>query len=236
MRVIDSLAILSFGMTLCLTVESFSNHRHGLFKLTSTVQSSLNTQTPSLTEDAIDISAYDQAEQRRVIGSQENLMLPRQYSPNPDVTFPQMNHISCAILSSTPKESVLTEAINQVMKAHPLLQCQIDGDGEPDERIDLMNMVRKGEPNPCTFASKPGQFSAVDVLQTVAVEGDDRSSLDESWQKAFVRDLDDGSWCNVNASPLWKLEFHRSTDGGDGPCALLLSFNHAFQIKAAPID
>ena len=170
-------------------------------------------------------------EQRRVLGSQENLMLPRQYSPNPDVTFPSMNHVSCAILSTVPSESVLRAAIDQVMNAHPLLQCKIEGDGEPDERIDLFNMVRQGDNNPCTFFSKPGLFSADEVLKVVEVDGNDRVALDNSWQAAFNKDLDDGSWCNVESNPLWKVELHRLK--GDGPCALLFSFNHAISDQSS---
>lgn len=178
-------------------------------------------------------TASSEKVKRRVLGSQENLMLPRQYSPNPDVTFPSMSHVSCAILSSTPTEAALSEAINEVLMAHPLLNCKIEGDGQPDERIDLFQMVRKGEPSPCTFVSTPGTFSASDVLRPVNVEGNDRSSLDESWQAAFNRDLDDGSWCNLEASPLWKVEFHRHKDGSDAPCALLLSFNHAISDQSS---
>ena len=172
-------------------------------------------------------------EQRRVLGSQENLMLPRQYSPNPDVSFPSINHVSCAILSKSPSESVLRSAINLVMDAHPLLQCKIEGDGEPDERIDLFNMVRKGEPNPCTFVSKPGLFSADNILKIVDVAGNDRNALDSSWMTAFNRDLDDGSWCAVESSPLWKIELHRLEGSVNGPCALLFSFNHAISDQSS---
>lgn len=171
--------------------------------------------------------------QRRILGSQENLMLPRQYGPNPDVTFPQMNHVSCAILSATPSEQVLRNAIDQVMQAHPLLQCTIEGDGEPEERIDLFQMVRKGEPNPCTFVSKPGAFSSKDVVNIVDVDGSDRSALDASWQVAFNRDLDDGSWCSVETTPLWKVELHRLKGARNGPCALLFSFNHAISDQSS---
>lgn len=171
--------------------------------------------------------------QRRSLGSQENLMLPRQYGPNPDVTFPPMNHVSCAILSSTPSQRVLYTAIDQVMQAHPLLECIIEGDGEPDERIDLFQMVRKGEPNPCTFVSKPGVFSSKDVVTIVDVDGMGRSDLDTSWQAAFNRDLDDGSWCNVERAPLWKVELHRLKGARNGPCALLFSFNHAISDQSS---
>ena len=175
----------------------------------------------------------DVVEQRRELGSQELLMLPRQYSPNPDVTFTSLNHVSCAILSETPSESVLKKAINQVISAHPLLQCKIEGDGEPEKRIDLFKMVREGEPNPCTFVSLPGQFSADNVLKVVDVPGSDRAALDASWQESFNRDLDDGSWCEVESSPLWKVELHRPKGPTQGPCALLLSFNHAISDQSS---
>ena len=152
-------------------------------------------------------------------------MLPRQYGPNPDVEFPQMNHISVAVLSSTPSELVLQQAIDEVMKAHPLLRSRIVGDGEPDERIDLFQMVRKGEPNPCTFST--GSFTSADVLCVQDIEGSDRSDLDASWKNAFNRDLDDGSWCDIESGPLWKVELHRLNGCENGPCALLFSFNHA---------
>jgi hypothetical protein len=120
------------------------------------------------------------------------------------------------------------------MQAHPLLQCKIEGDGEPDKRIDLLKMVRSGEPNPCTFVSTPGAFSATDVLRVVDVAGKDRADLDASWQTAFNRDLDDGSWCKVESSPLWKVELHRLKGAGNsGPCALLFSFNHAISDQSS---
>lgn len=212
-------------------VESFSTGSNaGIANYGTTITSRKvqNSVAPEATE-----SISGQVEQRRALGSQENLMLPRQYSINSDVVFPQMNHVSCAILSSTPTEAALLEAINGVMKAHPLLRCKIEGDGEPDERIDLFKMVRKGEPTPCTFVSKPDTFSATDVLRTVDVAGSDRESLDKSWQSAFNRDLDDGSWCDAEKTPLWKFEIHRSQDGSDAPSALLLSFNHAISDQSS---
>jgi hypothetical protein len=229
MRVTFSLASLFFVSEIVPHAESFSTHG-GFFKL-ERARTGLKVQNSVVADTEETVSS--ETEQRRVLGSQENLMLPRQYFPNPDVTFPSMSHVSCAILSSTPTEAALSEAINAVMKAHPLLQCKIEGDGEPDERIDLLQMVRKGEPSPCTFVSTPGTFSASDVLRTVDVEGSGRSSLDESWQAAFNRDLDDGSWCNVETSPLWKLEFHRNKDGSDSSSALLLSFNHAISDQSS---
>ena len=181
---------------------------------------------------AVEISDQDTQAQRRALGSQELLMLPRQYGPNEDVTFPSINHVSCAILSSTPSVEALKTAVEQVMQAHPLLSCVIEGDGEPDERIDLFQMVRKGEPNPCTFASKSGLFSADDVLRVVDVDGSDRTALDQSWQSSFQRDLDNGNW-RVESNPLWKLELHRLTGSDKGPCALLFSFNHAISDQSS---
>ncbi len=171
-------------------------------------------------------------DQRRILGSQELLMLPRQYAPNPNVQFPQMNHVSCAVLSQTPSEFHLRKAVDDMIQAHPLLRCHVEGDGEPDERIDLMKMVRKGEPNPCTFVSLPDGFTSKNVLRKVDVMGDDAKSLENSWKEAFKRDLDDGSWCNIATGPLWKLEWHRPSSG-EGPCALLFSFNHAISDQSS---
>jgi hypothetical protein len=66
-------------------------------------------------------------EQRRALGSQELLMLPRQYGPNADVRFPQMNHVSCTVLSATPSEEIMRKAIDEAIQAHPLLHCRIVG-------------------------------------------------------------------------------------------------------------
>jgi len=170
-------------------------------------------------------------DERRVLGSQENLMLPRQYAPG-DVKFPQMNHVSCTILSATPPENLLREAIDQAIMSHPLLRCHVEGNGEPDERIDFFQMVRKGEPNPCTFVSPESSFTSKDVLTIVQVEGSNRSSIDSSWEAAFKRDLDNGSWCNVEKGPLWKMELHRPKSGY-GTCAIIFSFNHAISDQSS---
>jgi hypothetical protein len=243
MRLALPLASLFYVAEIGSLVESFSSQRASLkSKLQSNdsfrPESSLDMQNNLASFFATLQGSTSQdtkaTEQRRQLGSQENLMLPRQYSPVADVVFPQMNHVSTAILSSTPSERVLRAAIDQVMQAHPLLQCKIEGDGQPDERIDLMNMVRKGEPNPCTFVSKPGTFSAKDVVRIVNVDGTERSDLDKSWQTAFNRDLDDGSsWCNVESTPLWKVELHRLKGSSNGPCALLFSFNHAISDQSS---
>lgn len=172
---------------------------------------------------------------RRVLGSQELLMLPRQYSPAskaPEdlVRFPQMNHVSCAILSATPSEPILRQAIDETIKSHPLLRAYIEGDGEPEERIDAMQMVRKGDPNPCTFVAPDASFTSQDLLTIVDVTGNSRDALDESWQTSFRDNLDRDDWCNPQVGPMWKVELHRLTGltGGDAsPCALVFSFNHA---------
>jgi hypothetical protein len=168
---------------------------------------------------------------RRELGSQENLMLPRQYGVNEDVTFPSMNHVSVAILateSAIPSEAALLHAISKTMEAHPLLRATIEGDGEPDERIDLFQMVRKGDNSPCTFVAKSdgkAAFSPMDVLRIVDVSSD-TSDLEASWRRTFLSDLDDGStWCDVSSgkTPLWKVELHKASD----QAALVFSFNHA---------
>ena len=161
-------------------------------------------------------------------------MLPRQYRPKLDEgkpLFPSMSHVSVTILSATPSIEALSDAIEIAMDTHPLLRCHVEGDGEPDERIDLFKMVRRGEPNPCTFvAPNANPFKAADVLEVVNIEGDDED-LRRSWQENFNNDIDDGSWYeSASEGPLWKLTLHRlgnETSSSDSPCALLFSSNHA---------
>ena len=166
-------------------------------------------------------------------------MLPRQYSPSP-TPFPQMNHVCVATLSATPPVASLLTAIDNAMKTHPLLRSHVEGSGEPDERIDLFNMVRKGNPDPERFvAPNNGDdvgFTAQDVLKVVDVDSNDGGALSQSWEEAFRRDLDDGSWCTAADGPLWKVELHRSANsdaGSDAPCALVLSFNHAISDQSS---
>ena len=192
-------------------------------------------QKTPVSEQQKQIESPATGQQRRILGSQENLMLPRQYSPGTDV-FPQMNHVSVAVLSSTPSEQVLRQAIDEAMAAHPLLRCHIEGDGEPDERIDLFQMVRKGEPNPTTFVSSgPTEFSSQDVLEVFDVlTDDDRIALDASWRTTFGKDIDDGSWCTPEQGPLWKMEWHRHKEDATGKhCALVFSFNHAISDQSS---
>jgi hypothetical protein len=162
---------------------------------------------------------------RRILGSQELLMLPRQYGPSA-TTFPPMNHVVSIVLSATPSPDALATAIDSVMTAHPLLSARVDGTGEPSRRIDLLQMVREGEPSPLTFVSS-AQFSAKDVLTVV-----DANDLDASWKASFSRDLDNGQWCNVTTGPLWKVELHR-TAAAQTDCALVLSFNHAISDQSS---
>lgn len=174
-------------------------------------------------------------QQRRQLGSQELLMLPRQYGLS-DVQFPQMNHVSCTILSETPRIEHLERAVQDALRAHPLLRARVEGNGEPEKRIDLFQMVRQGEPSPLTFvADEESVIKVADVLTVVNVSGKDRAGLEESWKSSFARDLDDGSWCQVDQGPLWKLELHRidTADGSRQPCALVLAFNHAISDQSS---
>ena len=74
----------------------------------------------------------------------------------------------------------------------------VEGDGEPEKRIDLMQMVRKGDPHPCTFVAETDKpFSVEDVL-TVYNNQDD---VTQQWKDSFGRDLDEaGSWRNTDSS------------------------------------
>ena len=179
--------------------------------------------------------------QTRALGSQELLMLPRQYKPSIDKgnePFPQMSHVSTAILSATPLVEVLSQAIDEAMASHPLLRCFVQGDGEPTKRIDLFNMVREGEPNPCTFVCPPAEetgFSSKNVLSVIDVDGTGRDALDSSWKSRFASNLDSGSdWCDVEKGPLWKVDLHRLVNGGkDAPCALAFTFNHAISDQSS---
>eukprot|EP00565_Helicotheca_tamesis_P007048 CAMPEP_0185733512 /NCGR_PEP_ID=MMETSP1171-20130828/19752_1 /TAXON_ID=374046 /ORGANISM="Helicotheca tamensis, Strain CCMP826" /LENGTH=987 /DNA_ID=CAMNT_0028403267 /DNA_START=144 /DNA_END=3107 /DNA_ORIENTATION=+ len=177
---------------------------------------------------------------KRSLGSQENLMLPRQYGPHLDKKnspFPQMNHVSVAVLSSTPSIQHLQSALNDLMTTHPLLRCHVEGSGEPSKRIDLFQMVREGEPDPCTFVSTDEIYDVDDVLTVKEVSGGSaKEQLDQSWKASFEASLDDGSWCDINKGPLWSIELHRLSANGDAsssPCALLMKFNHAISDQSS---
>jgi len=184
-------------------------------------------------------------EQVRKLGSQELLMLPRQYGPHLEVMktpFPQMNHICAVTLSATPSLSALQSALNEAMETHPLLRCFVKGDGEPERRIDLLQMVRQGEPSPLTFVAPPPSGKMNDhrnvltILDRLVNDTDishHSKILRESWENSFRQGIDNGTWCNIAEGPLWKLEFHRLIYAKAGvfdpnlPCALVLAFNHA---------
>lgn len=176
--------------------------------------------------------------QTRVLGSQELLMLPRQYKPSLDKSNPpfmQLNHVTIAILSSTPSVETLSSAIDEAMASHPLLRAHVDGDGEPEKRIDLFQMVRQGDPNPCTFVCpSPGTITSKDVLKVIDIDGIARSDLDGTWKSRFSANLDDADWCDVEKGPLWKVEFLK-LNGGDSnsPCALMFTFNHAISDQSS---
>ena len=194
-----------------------------------------STTIATATSDASSVqSAASHAEESssstRTLGSQELLMLPRQYRPKLDKgeqPFPSMSHVSVTILSATPSVEALSQAIEMAMDTHPLLRCHVEGDGEPDERIDLFQMVRKGEPNPCRFVSPSEKtFTSKDVLRVVDVDGTDADALAKSWQDNFSTDIDDGSWYKIaNEGPLWRLTLHRLNKGDK--CALVFASNHA---------
>lgn len=116
-------------------------------------------------------------------------------------TFPQMSHVSTVILSLTTQLDVLSKTTDEVMATHPLLRCYIEGDGEPSKRIDLFQMVREGEPNPCTFVSPHdiSLFTTKDVLLVKDIDGDGCPALDESWISTLATSLDGGTdWCDVS--------------------------------------
>lgn len=164
-------------------------------------------------------------------------MLPRQYGPNierGEKPFPSMSHVQVTILSATPSIEALSRAVQLAMKAHPLLRCVVEGSGEPDERIDLFKMVRKGDPDPCTFVDS-GIFTTEDVLRVVDVVGSDDSddALTRSWRENFATDIDDGSWYERRSRPLWKLTLHRLEGGEQSPCALVFSSNHAISDQSS---
>ena len=209
-----------------LGIEAFSVPRPNIRSPTQLA----STTTPA-SADALQSTNNDVESSKRTLGSQELLMLPRQYRPKLDKgedAFPSMSHVSVTLLSATPSIEALSQAIEMAMDTHPLLRCHVEGDGEPDERIDLFQMVRKGEPNPCTFvAPNEKTFTSKDVLRVVDVDGTDTDALAKSWQDNFSTDIDDGSWYkNASNGPLWRLTLHR-LNNGDGQSALVFASNHA---------
>ncbi len=207
----------------------------------SKLYQSTSTGADSKTDIDANVSSSSSSTQTRILGSQELLMLPRQYGPaleKGDEPFPQMSHVSTAILSSTPSTSTLSKAIEEAMVSHPLLRCHVQGDGEPDQRIDLFQMVREGEPNPCTFVCPPLEDAGFTVDDVLSVVHSTEESLEDSWKNTFATNLDSGAdWCNVEKGPLWKVELHRTSDGdGDdekSSCALMFTFNHAISDQSS---
>mmetsp|Transcript_17668 Transcript_17668/g.27265 ORF Transcript_17668/g.27265 Transcript_17668/m.27265 type:complete len:670 (-) Transcript_17668:1099-3108(-) len=166
--------------------------------------------------------------QKRVLGSQELLFKPRQYSING--TFPMQSHVAVVKLSKTPSIDALTWAINEAIRTHPMMRAHIEGDGQPTKHIDLNKMVREGNPNPETFVCRPSTiFNGNKVVTVVNVPPG--QTLDQSWQRQYLKDLDNpDGWCSVHTGPLWKMELHREAGDNTGqpekPCALLISLNH----------
>ena len=172
---------------------------------------------------------------RRELGSQELLMLPRQYKVGDSPPhFPQMNHVSCAVVSggNLPLDR-LDSTIQRAMELHPLLNARVVGDGEPRKRIDLFQMVREGDPNPCTFVSSSSStFSTGQILTVVDLpSGSSRGDFDRSWKSSFQKLLDDGSWCSPSDGPLWKIELHQMKE--QKTFALLFAFNHAISDQSS---
>ena len=207
-------------------IDAFSVPQSNILSLTqlASTKSASSADVLQSTESYVESS-------KRTLGSQELLMLPRQYRPkldNGEEPFPSMSHVSVTLLSATPSIEALSQAIEMAMDTHPLLRCHVEGDGEPDERIDLFQMVRKGDPNPCTFvAPKERTFSSEDILSVVDVEGTENDALAKSWQNQFLTDIDNGSWYKkASEGPLWKLTLHR-LNNDDDQCALVFASNHA---------
>ena len=144
-----------------MTTTSLMMADNLFFASTSTPAATTDIDESTSTTNIIDADVQSQQQrsntqktQSRTLGSQELLMLPRQYQPKLDANepyFPSMSHVSVTKLSCTPSINALSKAIDIAIDTHPLLRSHVQGDGEPDERIDLFQMVRKGEPNPCTF-------------------------------------------------------------------------------------
>jgi hypothetical protein len=174
----------------------------------------------------------------RKLGSQELLMLPRQYRPKETgIIFPPMIHLCAVTLNRTPSIPHLFSAIQNALDVHPLLSCRVEGDGEPNSRIDGLQMVRSGNPNPETFVVV-NSFQAIDVGKVVTIPNDGNlTSLEDSWSRSFQYNIDRG-YFNTSRGPLWSLEMHKFDNGDDSvasdqPCALLFSLNHAISDQSS---
>jgi hypothetical protein len=217
-----------------------NNNNNAAAAATATAIETSPSSTTSMASTAVMNTVATTASTRR-LGSQELLMLPRQYPIGKSgQVFPQMNHVSVVLVHCTdtttttqPNINVITllrQAIDMVLQSHPLLSCRIQGNGEPVKRIDALQMVRsftEPEPDPLTFVSGMS-YTSEDILTIVNVVEEEDGNTDgfhQSWQRAFARDLDNGTWCNSTTGPLWKMEVHQSSSSST--IALLFAFNHA---------
>lgn len=166
-----------------------------------------------------------QQQQRRPLGSQELLMLPRQYKENSN--FPPMHHVVAVQLEHNANNnnntsvfhtpSLWQQALQQLAHTHPLLQAHVQGSGEPDRRIDLFQMVRQGDPDPPTFVVDTTTTKA----PTLIVHNND-----DDWSTVFARRLDTG-WSSstdddTTTTPLlWHVDIFPQSN------VLLITFNHA---------
>jgi hypothetical protein len=233
------------GVRDLIATGAFSSHLRASTTTTDdTTRTAAETQPKDQGESAspfffatVDGATVDRvSERRRELGSQELFMLPRQYGPKlrEGVIFPQLNHVSAHVLSQSPKMEHLQMALRRLAKAHPLLRARVEGDGEPDKRIDLFQMVRSGDPSPPSFVVRDddSELDLDSVLRVVTVSSE--KDLDASWKAAMQRDLDDSSWCRARTGgPLWKLELHRVDQNLQAPCAIVLSFNHAISDQSS---
>ena len=177
----------------------------------------------------------------RELGSQELLMLPRQYSLS-SATFPCMSHVCVSILSSTPSLAAVKAAMEDAIRCHPLLRARVIGNGEPNKRIDLFNMVRDletKEPNPETFCvvddNETVDIDEQNMLRVINVANE--KELESSWKDSFQYLLDNGPFAK---DLLWSMQIHTVDDdtvdrkGNEGsPCALLFVFNHAISDQSS---
>jgi len=196
----------------------------------------------SMIEASVIGASKETTESRRIssrtLGSQELLMLPRQYKPKETgIIFPPMIHMCAVTLNRTPSIPHLLSAVRNAIDAHPLLSCRVEGDGEPNSRVDGLQMVRSGNPNPETFVVVD-TLQPIDVVKVVTVLGERNvTSLENSWSKSFQDNIDRGHF-NTSRGPLWSLEIHKFDNGDDSvavdcPCALLFSLNHAISDQSS---
>lgn len=183
-------------------------------------------------DTTVELESADLNTKTRVLGSQELLMLPRQYSLSKS-TFPPMSHVSTAILSSTPSKGELVAALTEAISCHPLLRAKISGSGEPEKRIDLLNMVREGEPDLETFVSSTLSDSELktfveDEEMLNVVSYDSTEDFESGWKERFRYLLDHGPY---SKNILWSVELHTSSQSNE--CALIFVFNHAISDQSS---